>query len=188
MATRQKKTVIVNVSREQADDAFASYAKAEARINKIQAEIELQCAKAREKFQNELTVLTAERDKSFDILHAFATENQSELFTKKKSLEMAHGTIGFRTGTPKLKILTGFTWASALELVKTFLPSCYVRQTEEIAKDKLLSDRDLEDVKVTESGLIEKEVSMKDAMAKCGIQVVQDETFYVEPKKEDVDR
>jgi hypothetical protein len=75
-----------------------------------------------------------------------------------------------------------------LELVKTFLPSCYVRQTEEIAKDKLLSDRDLEDVKVTESGLIEKEVSMKDAMAKCGIQVVQDETFYVEPKKEDVDR
>jgi hypothetical protein len=25
-------------------------------------------------------------------------------------------------------------------------------------------------------------------MAKCGIQVVQDETFYVEPKKEDVDR
>ena len=171
MATRQKKTVIVNVSREQADDAFASYAKSEARINKIQAEIELQCAKAREKFQNELAVLTAERDKSFDILHAFATENQSELFTKKKSLEMAHGTIGFR-----------------LELVKTFLPSCYVRQTEEIAKDKLLSDRDLEDVKVTESGLIEKEVSMKDAMAKCGIQVVQDETFYVEPKKEDVDR
>ena len=26
---------------------------------------------------------------------------------------------------------------------------------------------------------------MKEAMAVCGIQVVQDETFYVEPKKEE---
>lgn len=55
--------------------------------------------------------------------------------------------------------------------MKEFLPG-YVRQTEEIAKDKLLADRDVE------------EVSGK--MSKCGIQVVQEETFYVEPKKEEV--
>lgn len=61
---------------------------------------------------------------------------------------MAHGVIGFRTGTPKLKTLKGFTWASALQLVKEFLPG-YVRQTEEIAKDKLLADRDGQ---VTEPG------------------------------------
>ena len=47
----------------------------------------------------------------------------------------------------------------------------HVRQTEEIAKDKLLADRDTEE--------------MAPQMAKCGIQVAQDETFYVEPKKED---
>lgn len=83
---------------------------------------------------------------------------------------MAHGVIGFRTSTPKLKTLKGFTWASALQLVKEFLPG-YVRQSEEIAKDKMLADRETED--------------MAPQMAKCGIQVVQDETFYVEPKKED---
>ena len=83
---------------------------------------------------------------------------------------MAHGVIGFRTGTPKLKTLKGFTWASALQLVKEFLPD-YVRQTWDIAKDKLLADRDTE--------------AMFEKMAKCGIQVVQDETFYVEPKKEE---
>lgn len=83
---------------------------------------------------------------------------------------MTHGVIGFRTGTPKLKTLKGFTWASALQLVKEFLPS-YLRQTEEIAKDKLLADRDVENI--------------VPQMNKCGIQVVQDETFYVEPKKED---
>ena len=186
MATRQKKTVIQGVTRETADQAFADYAKADARISKINAEIELQCAKTREKHQAELTTLTTERDQAFDTLQAFATENQAELFSKKKSLDMAHGTIGFRTGTPKLKTLKGFTWASALELVKSFLPSGYIRTSEEVAKDKLLADRDMEEIAVFDQGESHI-VTMKDAMTKCGIQVVQEETFYVEPKKEEAD-
>ncbi len=170
MATRQKKVIITGVSREAADEAFAQYAKADAQSTKITADIELQCAKIREKYAAKLAELDAEKTHAFDTLQSYATENQAELFTKKKSLEMAHGTIGFRTGTPKLKTLKGFTWASALQLVKEFLPS-YIRQSEEIAKDKLLADRDTED--------------FMPQMNKCGIQVVQDETFYVEPKKED---
>mgnify|MGYP000883259244 CR=1 FL=1 len=170
MATRKKKVIITGVSREAADEAFAAYAKSDAQVQKINADIELQCAKIREKYADKLATLTEEKDKAFDTLQAFATENQAELFSKKKSLDMAHGTIGFRTGTPKLKTLKGFTWASALQLVKEFLPE-YVRQTWDIAKDKLLADRDTE--------------AMLENMAKCGIQVVQDEAFYVEPKKED---
>ena len=183
MAKRQKKTVISGVTRESADVAFATYAKADASINKIQAEIELQCAKIREKWQDKLATLTTERDQAFDTLQAWATENQAELFAKRKSLEMAHGVIGFRTGTPKLKTLKGFTWASALELVKTFMPN-YLRLTVEIAKDKLLADREADTVSIKE-GESKKDVSMSYAMAKCGIQVIQDETFFVEPKSED---
>ena len=170
MATRQKKTLIQGISQEQANDAFATYAKADAQIQKINAEIELQCAKIREKQADKLTALDAEREQAFDVLQAFAVENQAELFSKKKSLDMAHGTIGFRTGTPKLKTLKGFTWASVLQKVREFLPG-YVRTSEEVAKDKLLADRD-------EDGMFDK-------MSKCGIQVAQDETFYVEPKKEE---
>ena len=184
MATRQKKTVIQGVTREQADEAFASYAKADASINKINADIELQCAKIREKYQNRLGELMCERECAFDTLQAYATENQAELFARKKSLDMAHGTIGFRTGTPKLKTLKGFTWASALEMVKTFLPG-YIRKSEEIAKDRLLADRELDGISITDDGLMKHDVPMSQAMAKCGIQVVQDETFYVEPKKEE---
>ena len=170
MAKREKKVIITGVSREAADEAFAIYAKADAQSAKITADIELQCAKIREKYASRLAELEGEKEKAFDTLQAYATENQAELFTKKKSLEMAHGVIGFRTGTPKLKTLKGFTWASALQLVKEFLPG-YVRQSEEIAKDKMLADRDTEE--------------MPPLMAKCGIMVAQDETFYVEPKKED---
>ena len=179
--TRKKKTLITGVTRSCADDAFATYAKADAEIQKITAEIELQCAKIREKWAEKLATLSASRDASFDVLQSFATEHQAELFAKKKSLEMAHGTIGFRTGTPKLKTLKGFTWAAALEMVKRMLPG-YVRSTVEIAKDKLLADRDLEAVVVGTAA--DDAVSMPEAMNACGIQVVQDETFYVEPKKE----
>ena len=108
MATRKKKTIISGVTREAAEAAFGQYAKADAQINKINAEIELACAKIREKHADKLAALSNERDQAFETLQSFATENRAELFTKKKSLDMAHGTIGFRTGTPKLKTLKGF--------------------------------------------------------------------------------
>lgn len=185
MATRKKKTIITGVTREAADEAFATFAKADAQCNKINADIELACAKIREKWSDKLTVLQAERDAAFDTLQAFATEHP-ELFTKKKSLDMAHGVIGFRTGTPKLKTLKGFTWASALQLARKFLPDAYIRTTEEIAKDKLLADRDLEEVAIYDTPTGDDRTgTMREAMAACGIHVVQDEAFYVEPKKED---
>lgn len=68
--------------------------------------------------------------------------------------------------------------------MKSFLPS-YIRQTEEIAKDKLLADREVE---VQLGGGDPNNRGYRplcEQMAECGIQVVQDETFYVEPKKEE---
>lgn len=182
MATRKKKTIIAGVTREAADEAFATFAKADAQCNKINADIELACAKIREKWADKLTVLQAERDTAFDTLQAFASEHP-ELFTKKKSLDMAHGVIGFRTGTPKLKTLKGFTWEAAKTLVKKLLPD-YIRTTEEIAKDKMLADRDSQLMR--EGDPLGPGKPMSEAMEECGIQVVQDETFYVEPKKEEV--
>ena len=170
MAKREKKKIISGVTRETADEALATYAMADAQAAKIAADIELQCVKIREKYADKIAELEGQKAAAFDTLQAYASENKGDLFTKKKSLDMVHGTIGFRTGTPKLKTLKGFTWASALQLVREFLPS-YIRTTEEITKDKLLADREVE--------------GLSDNMNRCGIQVVQDETFFVEPKKEE---
>lgn len=170
MAKREKKIIIDCVTREAADEAFANYAKADAQSAKIVADIEYQCAKIREKYADKLTELDSVKVTAFETLQVYAMENKTELFVKKKSYDMVHGTIGFRTGTPKLKTLKGFTWASALQLVKEFLPG-YIRTAEEITKDKLLADRDVEEI--------------PEKMARCGIAVVQDETFYIEPKKEE---
>ena len=182
MAKRQKKVVRTGVTKDQAEEAFAVYAKAKAEQAKINAEIELQCARVREKHQEKLSQLTELQEGMFEVLQTYALENQDELFTKKKSLEMVHGLIGFRTGTPKLKTLKGFTWASSLQLVKEFLPD-FIRSTEEIAKDRLLSERDTDVAKPGDP--LGPAVPLREVMAKCGISVVQDESFFVEPKTED---
>jgi phage host-nuclease inhibitor protein Gam len=180
---RVKKLVLTGTTREAADEAFKEYASAVAEITKVTAEIELECVRVRDARAGVLESLSRRRDEAFELLHAYATEHQEELFAKRKSLEMAQGTIGFRTGTPKLKTLKGFTWASALQLVKEFLPN-YVRKEEEIAKDKLLADREV--TVTTGVGASEsEEVPMLTLMAKCGITVAQDETFFVEPKSEE---
>ena len=169
--TREKKTVYSGVTSEQMEQAFAEYAKADARQQKITADMDVAMTKIREKWQDELTRLAETKDNAFDILQAYALENRDELFSKRKSLETTHGTLGFRTGTPTLKTRKGFTWASVLEMLKEFLPN-YVRTKEEPAKDKLLADREDEEVAAL--------------FPKVGVVVVQDETFFVEPKKEDL--
>ena len=168
--TREKKTVYTGVSQEEMEQAFAEYAKADARQQKIQADMDVQMTKIREKWQEELSKLQEAKDKAFDVMQAFATENRTELFSKKKSMDTVHGTIGFRLGTPKLKNQKGFTWASVTNLLKEFLPA-YVRVKEEPDKDKLLADRESEDV--------------YPLFDKVGVAVVQEETFFVEPKKEE---
>lgn len=126
MAKRVKKTIITGITAGEAEEAFASYAKADAQQAKITAEIELACAKIREKHQDQLAALQQTKDEAFERLQTYAVENQSELFAKRKSLEMTHGVIGFRTGQPKCKTARGTTWADALELVKDRLPN-YIR-------------------------------------------------------------
>jgi len=166
---REKKVVHTSVSSEQMETAFGEYATADAKLAKINATIDVQMTAIREKYADEIGKLNETKDKAFDVLQAFALKNKDELFAKKKSMESVHGTIGFRTGTPKLKLLKGFTWGAVTNLLKEFMPA-YVRISEEPARDKLLADREDEDVATL--------------FPKLGIAVTQDETFFVEPKKE----
>lgn len=154
-------------------EALAVYASSDAGICKINADLDVKITDLRKKVEDQLTDLSGKRDDALEIIKNYSVENKDSLFSKKKSMETAHGIIGFRTGTPKLKTLKGFTWASCTELLKAFLPG-YVRTIDEPAKDKLLADRDDEDV--------------AKMLKKVGIEVVQDETFFIELKKESVEQ
>lgn len=166
---RTKKTVVSGISREQAEQAFADFAAADAKVQNLTSKMDIEMTRIREKYADQLAEQNARKEAAFEIVQAYAVENKEELFSKKKSVESAHGVFGFRTGTPKLKNLKGFTWAAVTNLCKELLPS-YIRTSEELAKDKLLADRELPEV--------------AEYFPKIGVQVVQDETFFVEPKKE----
>jgi phage host-nuclease inhibitor protein Gam len=167
--TREKKVVIAGVTREEFEDAFAKFADADARLQQMTAKMDVEITRIREKYQDNISFLGELKDDAFEKMQVWAMENKDELFAKRKSIESTHGTVGFRTGTPKLKLLKGFTWGAVTNLLKEFLPT-YVRISEEPAKDKLLSDR--EDPEVC------------GVFTKVGIFVDQDEMFFVEPKKE----
>ena len=166
---RQKKTIITGVSREQMEEAFGQYATADAEVQHINAEMDRQFVAIREQHADRLAELEQVKADAFEKMQVFATENREAHFTKRKSMETTHGTIGFRTGNPQLKPGKGMTWAGILELLK-IKGRNYIRTEEEVAKDKLLAERELDECKII--------------MGACHITVVQKETFYVEPKTE----
>lgn len=170
MATRQKKKLIQEVTREAAEDAFAAYNKCHSRLEILQGKMNTEISKVKEKYNDDIATAQEERDEHFEMIQAFA-DAHPELFEKRKSAEWTHGTFGYRTGTPKLKTLKGFTWEAVKTLVKKLLPA-YIRTEEAVAKDMLLADR--------ENPLVNKQFEA------IGIYVDQDETFYVQPNLEDV--
>ncbi len=168
MSKREKKPVMAVKTIEEAEVAMAEYATADAKLAKINATMDEQITAIRRKYADDIQELSDLREDKLNELHFFA-ESNAQLFDKKKSIQMSHGVIGFRTGTPKLKTLKKFTWGAVTELLKEYLPG-HVRTVEEPAKDKLLADRDNPEV--------------SDYFKKVGIEVVQEETFYVDLKKE----
>lgn len=166
---RTKKAILTgNISIDEAATLMSTFAKANTKLDKLNADIDLKCHQIRDKHKDEIEALKLEKDEAFERLQYFASIHP-EMFEKKKSIDFAHGTLGFRTGTPKLGTLKGFTWASVLILVKKIMPD-FVRLKEEVDKESILAQRNDE--------------HMAACMADCGIEVVQDETFYVESKTE----
>lgn len=157
-----------STTQEQATTYLATYASNQARIDKLNAEMDAQIVKIRQKYDAELGQLGAENVELFNKLQGFALINKG-LFTVKKSLDMTHGIIGFRTAPPALKTRKGFTWAAVLKLLED-KASQFIRNKPEVDKEALLAQRE--------------EPAVVELMAQVGVQVEQAETFYVELKKE----
>lgn len=166
--TKRKKPVLKNISTETFNEALSRYATADAKLNQITAKMDAEMTKVREKYADQLSAQNAITEETFDIVQVYCEEHP-EFFSDKKSMETPHGTVGFRTGTPKLKLRKGFTWPAVTELLKRIMPD-YVRTVEEPNKEKLLSDRTT-DIAIQ--------------FPSIGVMVDQDESFYIALKKEE---
>ena len=168
----KRKTIVPTLNPSEAERVLAKYATYHAKREQLNAEMDERFTKIREEYSEQLQDATDTISENFQKLQMYY-ELHPELFKKRKSIETAHGLVGFRTGTPKLKTLKGYTWAAVLKIMEASKKAkAYLRTKTEPAKDILLAGR--ENPKV------------KELLSEIGLEVVQDDTFFVDLKKEEV--
>ena len=124
----------------------------------------------RDKYQADLAAAATEIELKTELCAEYVTQHP-DLFPKdRKSLDLTHAIIGFRTGTPKVKLLKRWSVEAVIEALKARFAKRYIREVVEIDKERIIAARD---VLTTED------------LAGVGLAITQTETFYIEPKLED---
>lgn len=168
MAREAKKTII-NPSRAQAEEAMQALAKSNSNLKRLEAKIELEKQRIDEKYSDEVLKLQQEKAQQIEVLEVWGKKDCANW--DGKSFDLMAGTIGFRTGTPKVEKSKKFSWPAITELLKEYFPDL-VRTKTEPDKEAIIALRDDE--------------SFAEISKKCHVMVVQDETFFVTPKEEEL--
>jgi phage host-nuclease inhibitor protein Gam len=169
MAKRVSKTV-ADVSQEQFQESMSVYALAAAQEKKMVAKMEAEIVKIRDKYSDDLTNYKETQQEQFELIQRYAEANKEALFTAKRSMEVTHGKIGFRLGTPKLCKLPKWTWDKVLAKTEELLPE-YVRTKKELDKDAIIDNR--------------ADANLVPHLTTIGVYVDQEEKFFIELKNED---
>ncbi len=165
MKNRIKKSALPKaVSREEAERLVGEITD----LTALTADMDAAVTAARARYEVTLANTEARIDSLTEQVRDWALSNPEE-FGKKKSIEMTHGVIGFRTGMPKLKTLSGFTFARVLEALKGLSwGSAFTRVKEEVDKEGILSAFASENISLGE-------------LREIGVRVDQEESFFVDP-------
>lgn len=168
--SRTTKKALPVVTLAEAQDAARIYVKSSLRIDVITAHMNQKIEAIKQSYQPEMTRLQEAQKEPVEILHAYAEANKDSW--DKKSLDLLDCIIGFRTGTPKVTKQGKTTWDFVLGLVKKAFPAL-VRTKEELNKEALIQAA--KDPK-----------TLKKLQERCFVDVVQEESFFVDVKKETV--
>jgi phage host-nuclease inhibitor protein Gam len=163
-----KKTATTITTRDELERAMGQLAQHTIARSIYADTMDKRLTEVRAQFEERLGELDETIDELFDDLNAWAVLHPDE-FASKKSLDLTHGTLGFRTTPPALKPAKGVKWDHVLDMLKCRGMQSYVRQAEEVNKEMLLQDR---------------ETIGTEKLARLGLEVRQDEKFYAEPKLE----
>lgn len=157
-----KSTVIVPETREQAEEAVRVITTLKIRERKLKSEMDAKLTEVKRRYETDLAGLAEQITTAVESIHAWA-ERHPEDFGGRKSLQMLHGVIGWRTTPPAIKPAKGFTWPAVLERLLGLGRLEFIRTKQEPNKEALLAARESEDLKA------------------MYMQVIQDDEFFVEP-------
>lgn len=165
--SKRKKLVLEPIKdRAEMEDVVREICELSIMEDDVRVRMDEELLRVRENYEALLADLKPRVDRLLERAEAWAEEHPHE-FGTRKSIVMVHGTVGYRTGTPKLKTLAKWTWAKVLTVLQAQFPE-YVRRREEVDKDRILADRQKLGARLPE----------------IGVKVVQEETFFVDPARE----
>ena len=135
----------------------------------LAASLDAELQSVRDNYETRLAPLAQSLAEKTERARAWAESNPGE-FAGRRSIEFAHGVAGFRTGAPKLKTVLRWKWDGVLEALRgARWGKTYLRVKEEINKEQIIADFGAGILGATD-------------LRKAGAQVVQEESFFVEPK------
>lgn len=116
-------------------------------------------------------------DKAIDdktaLLETWAAANPDEFPRNRKSIDMVHAVVGYRTGMPKLKTLIKWTWTKVLDAILAAKLERYTSVKVAVDKDKIISEHN-------------QLLITNETLKPLGLAVVQEESFFVEPKLQEM--
>lgn len=164
---------VTPLTRNLAEEMLGDIATLTLELNDNKITMDREIAAVREKYESPIAKLGEQIDDKVAVLDAWAKANPEEFPKNRKSIEFVHGVIGYRTGTPKLKTLGRLTWDAILKSFEALKLTQFIRIKSEVDKEAIISQH--------------AQSKIDDAyLRKLSLQVVQDETFFVEPKLEEL--
>jgi len=156
-------------TREEMEECVRKICLATIRQDELRTDLDGRLAAIRQSFEEPMAKVEEELKGLLAQAEEWACENR-DMFATRKSVVMVHGVVGFRTGMPRLATLKGWKWDAVLRVLQETRPD-FVRTKAEVDKDMLLANRTV----------------LGDAtLRSVGVEVKQDETFFVEPNREAV--
>jgi len=166
---RKSKTITTTIqTREELEERMGDYAKLAIERARLAAQMNRKLADIRANYEALFADLDVDMELKFADLEAWAALHKAE-FANRKSLDLLHGALGYRTGQPALRCLRGVRWEDVLSQLRTLAMGQYIRVREEADKEALLSAR---------------HTLGDDRLEALGLRVEQAERFFVDPRIE----
>ena len=179
MAKKAKAVTTTIETRDDLEGVFGEYAVQVIELDRLTVQMELEIAAVRKKYEEPMAQRKATGDALFDDLQAYAVLHP-EVFGDKKSLELLHGTLGFRTCPPRVLQVPGVKVDHTLAAIAAQgMAAELIRTKRELDKDAVLA-------RVAQARDRGPEAAARTAaeLAAVGLRVEQGELFYAEPKRE----
>lgn len=172
-AKRVTKVTYKDVTLEQAQQASEQFAVSFTKLSAVETKMNQLIDKVKSRYQDEITLLQEALRQPSEVLETYAKE-QKPYWGKKKSLELLHTVIGFRTGNPKVEKKKGFSWDAVRDLLKKYPKfDKFIRKVEDVNKEAILAETD--------------EKMLEDLKDRAFVFIDQDEKFYIQKKQEELE-